>query len=258
MAKTHPSYTVNTTFTGKNIATAASVYEFTAAATARVQFTVKLTNAAGNGDYIVYLTHDWLGGAAASTVLPKTTCAAAAGETNIQFVSMSIDVAATDVVNVMIDGLAGDSSVNGAIRIVADNPSVFEATDTVSTVTTVTTLTGHTAQTGDAFARLGAPTGASVSADIAAIDAAVGAIGGGLAGSGAIETTVVVNDENGNPLDGVECWVTTDLAGSNVVAGTLSTDALGVVVFMLDAGAYYLWRQLSGVNFANPTAFTVA
>lgn len=35
---------------------------------------------------------------------------------------------------------------------------------------TVTTLTGHTAQTGDSFARLGAPAGASVSADILAID----------------------------------------------------------------------------------------
>lgn len=35
---------------------------------------------------------------------------------------------------------------------------------------TVTTLTGHTAQTGDGFARLGAPAGASVSADILAID----------------------------------------------------------------------------------------
>ncbi len=38
------------------------------------------------------------------------------------------------------------------------------------TVATVTTLTGHTAQTGDSFARLGAPAGASVSADIAALN----------------------------------------------------------------------------------------
>jgi hypothetical protein len=37
------------------------------------------------------------------------------------------------------------------------------------TVGTVTTLTGHTAQTGDSFARLGAPAGASMSADIAAL-----------------------------------------------------------------------------------------
>jgi len=34
-------------------------------------------------------------------------------------------------------------------------------------VPTVTTLTGHTAQTGDSFARLGAPAGASISVDIA-------------------------------------------------------------------------------------------
>lgn len=137
MAKTHPSYTVNTTFATKDIRTAASVYTFTAAATARVSFTVKLTNAAGSGDYVAYLTHDWLGGGAAATVLPKTTATAAAGETVIEFVTIQVDVANTDVVNVMIDGLAGDSSVNGAIRIVADNPSVFEATDTVSTVASV-------------------------------------------------------------------------------------------------------------------------
>jgi len=37
------------------------------------------------------------------------------------------------------------------------------------TIGTVNTLTGHTAQTGDSFARLGAPAGASVSADVAAV-----------------------------------------------------------------------------------------
>ena len=37
------------------------------------------------------------------------------------------------------------------------------------TMPTVTTLTGHTAQTGDSFARLGAPAGASIAADIAAL-----------------------------------------------------------------------------------------
>jgi len=56
----------------------------------------------------------------------------------------------------------------------------FDAsTDTVSlaadqsgvTIGTVNALTGHTVQTGDSYARLGAPAGASVSADIAAIEA---------------------------------------------------------------------------------------
>jgi hypothetical protein len=50
-------------------------------------------------------------------------------------------------------------------------------------LTKVNTLDGHTAQTGDSFARLGAPAGASVSADIAAIEAQtddIGAAGAGL------------------------------------------------------------------------------
>lgn len=47
---------------------------------------------------------------------------------------------------------------------------------------TCTTLTGHTPQTGDSFARLGAPAGVSVSADIAAIEAQTDDIG--VAGAG--------------------------------------------------------------------------
>lgn len=39
-----------------------------------------------------------------------------------------------------------------------------------TTISTLTTYTGNTPQTGDAFARLGAPAGASVSADLLAID----------------------------------------------------------------------------------------
>ena len=42
------------------------------------------------------------------------------------------------------------------------------------------------------------------------------------------------------------------------LAGTLSTDALGKVTFMLDAGDYYGWVQVAGFNFTNPTTFTVA
>lgn len=44
------------------------------------------------------------------------------------------------------------------------------------TVATVATLTGHTAQTGDNFARLGAPAGASISADIATVKTDTAAI----------------------------------------------------------------------------------
>lgn len=62
--------------------------------------------------------------------------------------------------------LSGDSTA-------ADNAEAFfDGTGYAGTgnvIPTVTTLTGHTPQTGDNFARLGAPAGASVSADIAAV-----------------------------------------------------------------------------------------
>jgi hypothetical protein len=45
-----------------------------------------------------------------------------------------------------------------------------------TTVGTVTTLTGHTAQTGDCYARLGAPAGASIAADVAAVKVDTAAI----------------------------------------------------------------------------------
>ena len=44
------------------------------------------------------------------------------------------------------------------------------------TVSTLTTYTGNTVQTGDAYARLGAPAGASVSADVAAAKTVVDAV----------------------------------------------------------------------------------
>lgn len=57
----------------------------------------------------------------------------------------------------------------------------------------VLALTGHTVQTGDSFARLGAPAGASVSADIATVDTVVDGIqtdlDNGTDGLGAIKTT---------------------------------------------------------------------
>lgn len=73
---------------------------------------------------------------------------------------------------------------------------------------------------------------------------------GGAGGSGAVSTPITITDGT-NPLDGVEVWVTTDQAGSNMVASGV-TDALGVVTFLLDPGDYYVWKQLAGWNFTNP------
>ena len=78
-------------------------------------------------------------------------------------------------------------------------------------------------------------------------------------GGGSTSYAVTVTRPDGTtPISGASVWVTTDSAGGNVIAGTLTTDGSGVATFMLDAGAYYLWRQAEGWNFANPTAITVS
>lgn len=69
---------------------------------------------------------------------------------------------------------------------------------------------------------------------------------------GAIAYTYTVTDSvTGDPVEGVGVWITSDIAGNNVVwKGT--TDALGVArddnnsLPYLDAGTYYLWKQKSG------------
>ena len=137
MAKTNPNYLVDTAFSAKNIVTAASVYAWTVAANCKVQIIVAMT-IAGTGDYIAYLTHRWLGAGNVYVLLPKTTGTSAAGETIIEFATIPMHFKATDVVNVMVDGLGADSNISGVIRIVSEDPSIFEATDTVTLVTGIT------------------------------------------------------------------------------------------------------------------------
>lgn len=79
----------------------------------------------------------------------------------------------------------------------------------------------------------------------------------GLGGAGSISYSITVKS-SGVPVAGVECWVSTDEAGTNVVAGTLTTNDFGVVTFLLDAGTYYLWRDSTTHSFPKPTTITVS
>ena len=80
-----------------------------------------------------------------------------------------------------------------------------------------------------------------------------------VSGSGSISYPVTVTQSDGvTPIEGVQVWITTDLAGTNVIAGSLYTSSTGLATFVLDAGSYYLWRQISGWNFSNPQAITVS
>jgi len=53
------------------------------------------------------------------------------------------------------------------------------------------------------------------------------------------------------PIADVDIWITTDIAGTNVIASGRSNQS-GVAIFYLDAGVVYVWLQKSGYNFTNP------
>jgi len=68
----------------------------------------------------------------------------------------------------------------------------------------------------------------------------------------AITFTYNVTDSiTGLPLDDVEVWNTTDIAGINVIANGF-TDVFGNFTSYLDVGTYYFWRSKSGYTFVDP------
>jgi hypothetical protein len=70
-------------------------------------------------------------------------------------------------------------------------------------------------------------------------------------------TYTVTNSATGLPIEGVEVWVTTDAAGTNVVWNG-DTDAFGVArddggnLPFLEPGNVYFWCQRAGFTFDNP------
>ena len=132
-------------------------------------------------------------------------------------------------------------------------------THTSAVVPTVTTLTGHTAQTGDAFARLGAPAGASVSADVAAVKAEtasiltdtaeIGAAGAGL--------TALATQASVNTID--------DFLDTEVAAIKAKTDlipaapaAVGDIPTAIQNADALLNRDMAtGTDSGSPTVRTV-
>jgi hypothetical protein len=63
----------------------------------------------------------------------------------------------------------------------------------------------------------------------------------------------------GNPVEGVEIYITDDLAGANKILGPQYTNSSGQVTFHLDAdsGPFYAWARKTGVTgITNPTTLT--
>jgi hypothetical protein len=76
-------------------------------------------------------------------------------------------------------------------------------------------------------------------------------------GVGAITWTYNLVDEHAVPIADATVWVSSDLAGTTVLASGV-TDAAGNVTFYLDAGTVYVWCQKSGYNFTNPDTEVVS
>lgn len=114
------------------------------------------------------------------------------------------DITATenngDLIAIVASSSTANVNVIGVPGALYTTPANFPALGIESDgdLTKVNTLNGHTAQTGDSFARLGAPAGASVSADIATVDgnvdsilvdtAEIGTAGAGLTDLGGMST----------------------------------------------------------------------
>lgn len=108
-----------------------------------------------------------------------------------------------------------------------------------SVMPTVTTLTGHTAQTGDSFARLGAPAGASVSADIAAVKS---------------DSAAILVD-TGTTLDTAISAILADTGTDGVVVAAASKTGYALSTTGIDA---LYTRQLTEAYAADGAAPTVA
>jgi hypothetical protein len=129
----------------------------------------------------------------------------------------------------------------------ADNAEAFfDGTGYAGTgnvIPTVTTLTGHTAQTGDSFARLGAPAGVSVSADIAAAKAQ----------TAAIETdTQDIQSRLPAALAGGRMSSTSILEADAVDAAALKADAVTEIITAIFA------KTIDGVTFNQMIAIFAA
>lgn len=148
-----------------------SVTQLTAGITLTVDFdavtgynNVRVVASGGNG-YATATNYDLC--ITTGTVNGVSVVGESIGSFSIENRSALMPTTPTLTLDVSATGEAGVDWANVGGKTTANNLSAT----TVNLTNTVTTYTGNTPQTGDNFARLGAPVGASISADIAEIEA---------------------------------------------------------------------------------------
>jgi len=114
-------------------------------------------------------------------------------------------------------------------------------------VGTIDTYTGNTKQTGDNYARLGAPIGASISADIAAIEAQTDDIGVAGAGLTALGDARLAN---------LDATISSRLAPAGTVAACTLVNGLAANVITADAIAADAGTEIAAAVWAKTGAVT--
>jgi len=128
------------------------------------------TQAETNGDHVAFT---FTGTGAIPTTVQVYTTFPQTGDSFARLGAPAGASVSADVAAVKVDTAAtlADTGTDGVVVAAGSKTGYSLAADQSGvTVGTVSTLSGHTAQTGDSFARLGAPAGASVSEDIATVD----------------------------------------------------------------------------------------
>lgn len=105
-----PTWIESDSNTNKDISSAASVGVYTSTGDKFVLPQLLADQVAGNGDYVYYVTLQVAGAGSHYVIGPKTTHAAASGETAIGAQGGFIAVRSGDVLTVYVDGLAGDTA----------------------------------------------------------------------------------------------------------------------------------------------------
>lgn len=243
-------------YTNKDISSAVAIGAYTANATRLVHVRVAVDQAAGGGDYVIYVTLQ-IGSAGSSyVVIPKTTATAAAGETALMFVGGPIPVDNTDILTVMLDGLAGDTTT-------PDIKVSFYEHNYLAPATVDRTLT--VAATGEASANVTHSAGVAVSgrlaeyADLASLalettaqailtdtgttlPALISATGSGV-------WTIEITVNNGTTvLENAKVQLS---EGANRFVG--ETNESGVVTFNVDAATYIVAIAKTGYSYSGTT-----
>ena len=189
-----------------------------------------------------------------------------------------VNVAGTagDPLTAAVPGSYGAGTAGAALGSIANLPTASSITtavwgagartltaqaDTSGTTTLLSRLPGTVQpQTGDAYARLGAPVGASTSADIAAVQtasntAATNATSAQTAANSANTTAGTINTKIGVPATSVSADIATRLAASSYTAPTTPPTTTQIASAILLTPANLLATDGSNrVTTANPSA----